>query len=380
MQQLGDLGNCSVHSFNSVPAFPMLELNNLPAHTQIMYEVNWHLVDSLDGELNELSVVSNTDSTIKKIAFTKSFNKPPSIRYVDDNVTTKWNGSQIYSYRPWGQGKISQDGYLTINTGWVNHSISKLQIQHFIGANEEQTNEAMYLSHVKVWLKTNNPLVANSKGVGAIAKIAGVNRFGSITNIKINNSGVNYKANTLVYVDLPTLPLYGYYTTNNFIQSINFNTRHYFDIKDSDVNHFDIVTGFEVLEHFNHPLENIKTVFDYADTAIFSTELIPFSSPEEIKNWWYLTEETGQHIAFYTTKAMEYIAQLYNRNYYCRNGNIHVFTTKKLSEEQVDYAIKNIQKKRYFFGLIKKKVKFKINRVSLLESDYQNIKKKLNLL
>jgi hypothetical protein len=170
---------------------------------------------------------------------------------------------------------------------------------------------------------------------------------------------------------------YNFYNQDDYCENIFAKN---FDIDDSAIKKFDIVTGFEVLEHFNHPLENIKTVFDYADTAIFSTELIPFSSPEEIKNWWYLTEETGQHIAFYTTKAMEYIAQLYNRNYYCRNGNIHVFTTKKLSEEQVDYAIKNIQKKRYFFGLIKKKVKFKINRVSLLESDYQNIKKKLNLL
>jgi hypothetical protein len=260
MQQLGDLGNCSVHSFNSVPAFPILELKNLPTHTQIMYEVNWHLVDSLDGELSELSIISNTDATIKKIAFTKSFNKPPSIRYVDDNVTTKWNGSQIYSYRPWGQGKIAQDGYLTINTGWVNHSIPTLQIQHLIAANEDQTNEAMYLSHVKVWIKTDNPLVANSKGVGAIAKIAGVNRFGSITNIKINNSGVNYKANTIVYVDLPTLPLYGYYTTNNFIQSINFNNRHYFDIKDKVIISYpDDYGTSNVL--YNHTNEKVFRIF-----------------------------------------------------------------------------------------------------------------------
>jgi len=282
MQQLGDLGNCWVHSFTDVPAYPTLELKNLPAHTQIMYEVNWHLVDSLDGELNELSVVSNSEAAIKKLAFAKSYNKPPVIKFADDGVRTKWNGSQIYSYRPWGQGKIAQDGYLTINTGWVNHSVSTLQIQHLIGADEQQTNEAMYLSHVKVWIKTDNPLVANSKGIGAVAKIAGVNRYGGITNIKLDNSGINYKANTIVYVDLPILPVYGYYTTNNFVQSVNFDNRHYFDVKDTVIVSYPDDYGNVLYNHYNEKIFRIFSTGGESTTQPLPSGLYSENSDDAI--------------------------------------------------------------------------------------------------
>ncbi len=141
----------------------------------------------------------------------------------------------------------------------------------------------------------------------------------------------------------------------------------YFDITDTSIKKFDIVTSFEVLEHFNDPINEIEKVLSYADTAIFSTEIGPLSNTE-FENWWYLTVETGQHIAFYSQKSMQLIADKFNKNYYCRGGNIHIFTNQKLSNFR-EKAPKSILQK-----LFSKKVK----KESLTPIDYKYIKGLLN--
>lgn len=152
----------------------------------------------------------------------------------------------------------------------------------------------------------------------------------------------------------------------------------HFDINDINDKHFDLVTGFEILEHLKNPLEEIEEIFKYSENAIFSTELIPESS-DEIENWWYISQETGQHIAFYSPKAMQIIAEKFGKNYYCKNKNIHIFTTKKFDLDQIDYAFNDISINKFFFGLIKKRVKkYIILRESFQYRDYLFLKKILN--
>lgn len=168
---------------------------------------------------------------------------------------------------------------------------------------------------------------------------------------------------------------YDFYRQDIYCENLFAN---HFDITDIETKKFDIVTAFEVLEHLNNPLEEIKEILAYADHAIFSTDLIPDTN-EKIENWIYISQETGQHIAFYSQKAMEIIAEKFGRNYYTKNGNIHVFTTKKLSQDQIDYAIKNQHKKKYLFGLIKvKNKKYRVRRESFQERDYHFLKRILN--
>lgn len=167
---------------------------------------------------------------------------------------------------------------------------------------------------------------------------------------------------------------YNFFNHDDYCENIFAN---YFEIKDSESSTFDLVTSFEVLEHFNDPLIDIKKIFSYAENAIFSTEIVP-ENQDEISNWWYISEETGQHIAFYSTKSIEHIAKLNNKHYYCRGGNLHLFTSKKLEDYQIDFAIKKIREKEKRFGFSKKKLSYKIQRESLLMSDYQFIKNKLN--
>ncbi len=152
----------------------------------------------------------------------------------------------------------------------------------------------------------------------------------------------------------------------------------HFDITDIEIKKFDLVTAFEVLEHLQNPIKEIETILNYSENAIFSTELIPESN-SEAENWWYIAQETGQHIAFYSRKSMEIIAEKFGKNYYYKNNNIHLFTNKTFEKDQINYALKGKNKKKYLFGLIKKKIKeFNINRESLLQKDFDHIKSLLN--
>lgn len=159
---------------------------------------------------------------------------------------------------------------------------------------------------------------------------------------------------------------FDYYRQDDYCENIFAN---YFDITNTKIKRFDIVTAFEVLEHFNAPLVEIEKVLAYSDTVIFSTEIIPQTN-SNLENWWYIAPETGQHIAFYSPKSMQLIAHKFDRNYYCRNGNIHIFTTKTISN-----FIKKPRKHLFYkYSFFTKKIK----RKSLTEKDFEYIKTILN--
>ena len=166
---------------------------------------------------------------------------------------------------------------------------------------------------------------------------------------------------------------YNFYNHDDYCENI---FAKHFDINDAKQKKFDLVTGFEVLEHFNDPINDLAKVFEYSENAIFSTELSPKTN-EEIENWWYIAQETGQHIAFYSEKSMQLIAAKFNKHYYKKGNTIHVFTSEKLNKSQTRYAFKSKKKKNYLFGYISK-LKYKIKRKSLLEKDYEYIKSLLN--
>ncbi len=153
----------------------------------------------------------------------------------------------------------------------------------------------------------------------------------------------------------------------------------HFNIEDAKTNKFDIITAFEVFEHFKNPIEEIEKMFNYSDTIILSTELTPDTN-KDIENWWYIAPDTGQHIAFYSTESMKFIAQKYNKNFYSKYNNIHVFTSKKLNQKQVDFAFndKKVTTDKKYFWKKPKEINYSIERQSLLEIDFNFIKSLLN--
>ncbi|MFI5371937.1 MAG: methyltransferase domain-containing protein [Candidatus Eisenbacteria bacterium] len=63
------------------------------------------------------------------------------------------------------------------------------------------------------------------------------------------------------------------------------------------------VTAFEVLEHLPRPLESFRVITALgAEFVITSTELVRGEAPDPA--WWYLSPESGQHVAFYQPRTL----------------------------------------------------------------------------
>jgi hypothetical protein len=52
-----------------------------------------------------------------------------------------------------------------------------------------------------------------------------------------------------------------------------------------------------VFEHLADPLGEVKKMLEFSDNILFTTELQP-KSYEELKDWWYIMPDLGQHISF----------------------------------------------------------------------------------
>lgn len=148
----------------------------------------------------------------------------------------------------------------------------------------------------------------------------------------------------------------------------------HFDYQDSKKEKFDIITSFEVFEHLENPLEEISKMFGFSDTIIFSTLLIP-QKQSEFNDWWYVSPETGQHIAFYDKKTFTEIAAHFKCYYYGNGNNLHVLTKQQLDEQKVNEVFSNKPK-----NFIQRKFSNKkhILRESLINKDLQLISSLLN--
>lgn len=94
----------------------------------------------------------------------------------------------------------------------------------------------------------------------------------------------------------------------------------------------ELISAFELFEHFEKPLEELKRLFSISKSILFSTliydENLKYKSFDD---WWYYVPETGQHISFYSKYTLEYLAKKYGVYYYMINNGLHLFTDKRLN-------------------------------------------------
>ena len=103
-----------------------------------------------------------------------------------------------------------------------------------------------------------------------------------------------------------------------------------------------MVTGFELFEHFENPIEEIEKIFKYSKNILVSTYLLPENNPKP-QEWWYYGLEHGQHISLYSYETFKYIAKKYSLNIYSNKKNLHLFTQKKINPLVFKYVnLKNI--------------------------------------
>lgn len=104
----------------------------------------------------------------------------------------------------------------------------------------------------------------------------------------------------------------------------------------------DLVTAFELFEHFSDPLLETQKILCISKNVIFSTEIYDNNFLyKPFEDWWYYASDTGQHISFYSKKTLEYIASINGVHYYEVNKGIHIFTEHKISTRKLKWLVNN---------------------------------------
>jgi len=94
-----------------------------------------------------------------------------------------------------------------------------------------------------------------------------------------------------------------------------------------------MLTAFEVLEHFSNPSEDIAELLSIRP-AVFLASTIPYNG--EGADWWYIGQSSGQHVFFYSSKALRMTAEKYGYSLYSF-GDLHLFTKEKLTKFQSSF-------------------------------------------
>jgi hypothetical protein len=93
---------------------------------------------------------------------------------------------------------------------------------------------------------------------------------------------------------------------------------------------FTLVTMFEMMEHLFDPVAELQQICAQTDHLLFSTLLLPPGRPAP-DSWWYFNPDHGQHVSFFTVKALAAVARRLDRHFCTDGRSYHYFGTKKVN-------------------------------------------------
>ena len=138
---------------------------------------------------------------------------------------------------------------------------------------------------------------------------------------------------------------------------------------------FELVTAFEVFEHLPDPCQEAQRMLELSDSVLFTTEIVPPSPIGHADDWWYFTPETGQHISFFSTKALEVLAAQMNCYLWTDGLTTHLLTRRKLKADP--FVFRRGRLSALLDGAMRKLGYRKPSPMkSLIEDDYEFAKKK----
>lgn len=107
-----------------------------------------------------------------------------------------------------------------------------------------------------------------------------------------------------------------------------------YDVHLNQPEQYELITAFEVFEHFSTPMNEIPQLLNKSNSILFSTILIDKTPPQPTE-WWYYTLSSGQHIAFYSLETLKYIANKLGLNLYSDRNWTHLLTDKKFTHHHL---------------------------------------------
>jgi len=180
------------------------------------------------------------------------------------------------------------------------------------------------------WLKDVYSQAINNSDIGMLSRnIANTIVSRAIISVFFNPEArfVDYGGGYGIFVRLMRDYGFAFYRLDKYCQ--NLFTKG-FDFEESAHDTLELMTAFEVFEHFPNPSDNLDELLKISSNILFTTELVPASNPKP-EEWWYYGLDHGQHISFYTVKSLQYLANSKGLNLYTNSRNFHLFTKKQIS-------------------------------------------------
>ena len=97
------------------------------------------------------------------------------------------------------------------------------------------------------------------------------------------------------------------------------------------------ITAFEVAEHLPDPLKNFGEILQLSPRYLLFSTLLYSGQPAD---WWYFTNN-GQHVAFYTRRSLQVIANHYGYQLASNDCDLHLFSRERVRDGILDSSRKS---------------------------------------
>ncbi|MCU0521886.1 MAG: class I SAM-dependent methyltransferase [Anaerolineae bacterium] len=213
------------------------------------------------------------------------------------------------------------------------------------------------------WLNEAYSSAITSSDLGLVSRnLAAASISGSVISTLFNPEAcfLDYGGGSGLYVRLMRDRGFDFYYWDKFAQPVFAKD---FAANIDSGHQYELLTAFEVFEHLVDPLNSISQMLELSHSVLFSTTLVPSTSPGP-QDWWYYGTEHGQHVGLFTHQALAHIAQRFGLYLYSAGQSLHLLTKRRTSQRT--FAMVSHHRVATLVNLL-------LRRKSLLAGDYLRV-------